>query len=132
MAQDVSPGGWAGSGACGLLAAVLVPYPRPLPALSHFLFNSITPIRSQGPETNGSREVLTIALKYHLGDTLSKKDLFCHEMSGIIYQTREMAKQIFLFRRFAHRRNADASFDGICLACFLTVGSAWVDVALQT
>ena len=42
-----------------------------------------------------------------------------------------MAKQIFLFRRFAHRRNADASFDSICLACFLTVGSALVDVALQ-
>jgi hypothetical protein len=42
-----------------------------------------------------------------------------------------MAKQIFLFRRFAHRRNADASFDSICLACFLTVGSAMVDVALE-
>jgi hypothetical protein len=42
-----------------------------------------------------------------------------------------MAKQIILFRRFAHRRNTDASFDSICLACFLTVGSARVDVALQ-
>jgi hypothetical protein len=42
-----------------------------------------------------------------------------------------MPKQIFLFGRFAHRRNADASFDSICLACFLTVGSAPVDVALQ-
>ncbi len=42
-----------------------------------------------------------------------------------------MEKQIFLFRRFAHRRNADASFDSICLACFLTVGSARVDIALQ-
>jgi hypothetical protein len=42
-----------------------------------------------------------------------------------------MAKQIFLFRRFAHRRNADASFDSICLACYLTVGTALVDVALQ-
>jgi len=42
-----------------------------------------------------------------------------------------MEKQIFVFRRFAHRRNADASFDSICLACFLTVGSAPVDVALQ-
>lgn len=42
-----------------------------------------------------------------------------------------MEKQIFLFRQFAHRRNADASFDTICLTCFLTVGSALVDVALQ-
>ena len=42
-----------------------------------------------------------------------------------------MAKQIFVFRRFAHRRNADASFDSICLACFMTVGSALVDLALQ-
>lgn len=42
-----------------------------------------------------------------------------------------MKKQIFLFHRFAHRRNADASFDSICLACFLTVGSALVDGALQ-
>jgi hypothetical protein len=42
-----------------------------------------------------------------------------------------MEKQIFVFRRFAHRRNADASFDSICLACFLTVGSALVDVELQ-
>jgi hypothetical protein len=42
-----------------------------------------------------------------------------------------MTKQIFVFRRFAHRRNADASFDSICLACFLTVGSARVDIALQ-
>jgi hypothetical protein len=42
-----------------------------------------------------------------------------------------MAKQIFLLRGFAHRRNADASFDSICLACFLTVGNAAVDVALQ-
>jgi hypothetical protein len=42
-----------------------------------------------------------------------------------------MAKQIFLFHRFAHRRNGDASFDSICLACFLTVGSALVDVELQ-
>jgi hypothetical protein len=64
---------------------------------------------------------------------LSKSDQFCHEMSGTIYQrnTLEMAKQIFLFHRFAHRRNADASIDSICLACFLTVGSARVDVALQ-
>jgi len=42
-----------------------------------------------------------------------------------------MEKQIFVFRRFAHRRNADASFDSICLACFLTVGSASVDVELR-
>jgi hypothetical protein len=42
-----------------------------------------------------------------------------------------MEKQIFLFRKFAHRRNADASFDSICLGCFLTVGSALVDGALQ-
>jgi hypothetical protein len=42
-----------------------------------------------------------------------------------------MEKQIFVFRRFAHRRNADASFDSICLACFLTVGSSLVDVELQ-
>jgi hypothetical protein len=42
-----------------------------------------------------------------------------------------MEKQIFVFRRFAHRRNADASFDSICLACFLTVGSALVNEALQ-
>jgi hypothetical protein len=42
-----------------------------------------------------------------------------------------MKKQVFVFRRFAHRRNADASFDSICLACFLTVGSALVDVELQ-
>ena len=42
-----------------------------------------------------------------------------------------MGKQIFVFRRFARRRNADASFDSICLACFLTVGSASVDVELQ-
>jgi hypothetical protein len=49
----------------------------------------------------------------------------------IIKVTREMAKQIFLFRRFAHRLNADATFDSICLACFQTVGSAPVDVALQ-
>ena len=42
-----------------------------------------------------------------------------------------MKKQIFLFRQFAHRRNADASFDTICLTCFLTVGSALVDAALQ-
>jgi hypothetical protein len=57
---------------------------------------------------------------------------FAVELSGTIYQgTGEMAKQIFLFRRFAHRRNADASFDSICLTCFLTVGNALVDVALQ-
>jgi hypothetical protein len=43
-----------------------------------------------------------------------------------------MEKQIFVFRRFAHRRNADASFDSICLACFLTVGSALIDDALQS
>jgi hypothetical protein len=42
-----------------------------------------------------------------------------------------MKKQVFVFRRFAHRRNADASFDSICLTCFLTVGSAMVDGALQ-
>jgi hypothetical protein len=42
-----------------------------------------------------------------------------------------MKKQVFVFRRFAHRRNADASFDSICLACFLTVGSATVDGGLQ-
>ena len=42
-----------------------------------------------------------------------------------------MAKQIFLFHRFAHRRNGDANIDSICLACFLTVGTAPVDVALQ-
>jgi hypothetical protein len=42
-----------------------------------------------------------------------------------------MKKQVFIFRRFAHRRNADASFDSICLGCFLTVGSAMVDGALQ-
>jgi hypothetical protein len=53
-------------------------------------------------------------------------------MSGTIIEgTGEMKKQIFVFRRFAHRRNADASFDSICLACFLTVGSAPVDVALR-
>jgi hypothetical protein len=42
-----------------------------------------------------------------------------------------MKKKAFVFRRFAHRRNADASFDSICLTCFLTVGSAMVDGALQ-
>jgi hypothetical protein len=42
-----------------------------------------------------------------------------------------MAEQIFLFRRFAHRLNADASFDSICLACLLTVGSARFDIALR-
>jgi hypothetical protein len=42
-----------------------------------------------------------------------------------------MEKQVFVYRRFAHRRNADASFDSICLACFLTVGSATVDGALH-
>jgi hypothetical protein len=42
-----------------------------------------------------------------------------------------MVKQIFVFRRFARRRNADASFDSICLACFLTLGSAPVLVALR-
>jgi hypothetical protein len=42
-----------------------------------------------------------------------------------------MRKQILLFRQFAHRRNADASFDSICLTCFLTVGSAPVGVALK-
>jgi hypothetical protein len=42
-----------------------------------------------------------------------------------------MEKQILLFRRFAHRRNSDPSFDTICLGCFLTVGSALVDVGLQ-
>lgn len=42
-----------------------------------------------------------------------------------------MAKQIFLSRRFAHRRNADASFDSVCSACLLTVGTATVDAALQ-
>ncbi len=42
-----------------------------------------------------------------------------------------MGKQIFVHRKFAHRLNADASFDTICLACFLTVGNAPVDVGLQ-
>ena len=43
----------------------------------------------------------------------------------------EMEKQILLLHRFAHRRNADASFDSICLGCFVTVGSAPVDAALK-
>jgi hypothetical protein len=42
-----------------------------------------------------------------------------------------MEKGSFLLRRFAHRRNADASFDSVCLACLLIVGTAMVDVALQ-
>jgi hypothetical protein len=42
-----------------------------------------------------------------------------------------MEKQILLLHRFAHRRNADASFDSICLGCFLTVGSTQVDAALK-
>jgi hypothetical protein len=42
-----------------------------------------------------------------------------------------MEKGSFSFRRFAHRRNADASFDSVCLACLLTVGTAMVDVALS-
>ena len=65
--------------------------------------------------------------------SLSKSDQFCHEMGGTIEleNTCEMEKQILLLHRFAHRRNADASFDSICLACFLTVGSALVDVALK-
>ncbi len=42
-----------------------------------------------------------------------------------------MEKQILLLHRFAHRRNTDASFDSICLGCFLTVGSALVDAALK-
>jgi hypothetical protein len=42
-----------------------------------------------------------------------------------------MEKGSFLFRRFAHRRNADASFDSVCLACLLTVGTAMADAALQ-
>jgi hypothetical protein len=42
-----------------------------------------------------------------------------------------MEKGSFLFRRFAHRRNADASFDSVCLACLLTVGTAMAGAALQ-
>jgi hypothetical protein len=42
-----------------------------------------------------------------------------------------MEKRNYLFRRFAHRRNADASFDSVCLACLLTVGTAMADAALQ-
>jgi hypothetical protein len=52
-------------------------------------------------------------------------------VAPFIKGAREMEKQIFLFRQFAHRRNADASFDSICLGCFLTVGSALIDVVLK-
>jgi hypothetical protein len=45
--------------------------------------------------------------------------------------SREIVKQIVLFPRFAHRRNADASFLRVCLACLLTVGTAMVDGALR-
>jgi hypothetical protein len=42
-----------------------------------------------------------------------------------------MGKRILIFRRFAHRRNADASLDSICLGCFVTVGSAPLGLELQ-
>jgi hypothetical protein len=42
-----------------------------------------------------------------------------------------MEKQIFLSRHFARRRNADASVDSICLACFMTVGTTLRELALQ-
>ena len=35
-----------------------------------------------------------------------------------------MKRPVVLFRRFAHRRNADTTTDSICSVCFLTVGSA--------
>ncbi len=32
---------------------------------------------------------------------------------------------------FAHRLNADGTFDSICMSCFLTIGSAESDPALE-
>jgi hypothetical protein len=63
---------------------------------------------------------------------VSKSERFSNEISGTIHDgIREMRKQILIFRRFAHRRNADASLDSICLACFVTVGSAPLGFELQ-
>ena len=42
-----------------------------------------------------------------------------------------MKRQVVLFRRFAHRRNADMTIDSICLACFLTVGSVSAESNLK-
>jgi hypothetical protein len=82
-------------------------------------------------DTHRKSSLPAIVLKYRCG-TLSKSDQSCYERSGTIFKgAHEMEKQNFIFRRFAHRRNADASFDSICLACFLTVGSGLVDAELQ-
>src|ERR1700757_3511960 len=53
----------------------------------------------------------------------------CKE-SPIVEDAPNDRREFYVTQNYAHRRNADGSFDSICLHCFQTGASASIDAAL--
>ncbi len=58
-----------------------------------------------------------------------RSNVECKE-SQVVENAPNNRGEIYVTQNYAHRRNADGSFDSICLHCFQTVASASIDAAM--